>query len=222
MDDSTRWDIIHQKNLRHDEPPSDYAVFKEKLFPRAALVVELGAGTGADCLYFLEKGHRVIALDISDFALKILQEKVEKENLAKGLATKKIDFGLHSLPIKENSIDVVYSRISLNYFGSKHTTKILMDIYKILKPGGKCYLTFKSPEDKAEIDYLQKKSSVYEPNVYIEGGMLRSRFNADQLKAMLTNAGISSFEVTPHQENLKVKGEGHNPILFVNEVSFTK
>src|SRR3990172_882262 len=220
LDDATRWDLIHKKSHKEDNWHSVYAEEKEKLFPSGSLVVELGSGTGADALYFLKQGHSIIALDISSFALSVLKEKAKKENLLAKLATQTVDFGLHSLPVKDSSVDVAFSRISLNYFGAKQTTKIFGDIYRILKPNGMAYLSFKSPDDVAEMDYFEKSSVVYEPNVFIEGEMLRSRFSVVQLEQMLKNAGIVVFSVKPYQESLLHKGEGHHPVLYVNDITF--
>ena len=222
MDDASRWDLIHQKNHKEDEWHSIYAEEKEKLFPRNAMLVELGSGTGADAIYFLKQGHSVVALDISTFALNALETRAKKENLAQKLTTQQVDFGLHDIPIKEGSVDVFYSRISLNYFGTKQTTKLFGDIYKMLKTGGAAYLSFKSPDDVTEMEFFEKSSVLYEPNVFIEGEMLKSRFSATQLNQMLTNAGIPQFNVEAYQEDLSSKGEGHHPILHVNDIFFKK
>jgi ubiquinone/menaquinone biosynthesis C-methylase UbiE len=222
LDDASRWDIIHQKTYQQGSEPSSYAKQKEKLFPRGSLIVELGGGTGADAAYFLQQGHSVVLLDISTYALKVAKERAKKDEVGEKLVVKQVDFGLHQLPIKDSSIDIVYSRISLNYFGSKQTIKIFTDISRMLKPGGTCYLTFKSPKDKAEMEYLKNSASLYEPNVYIEHGQLRSRFTTEQLKLMLSEAGISEFSVEPLRELLPANEEGNQPTLYVNEVMFTK
>ena len=222
MDDATRWDLIHQKNYQEDESHSVYAEEKEKLFPRNCLLVDLGGGTGNDALYFLQKGHSVVLLDVSPFALKVAQDKSNTHNLGNKLITRQVDFGLHLFPVKDNSVDIAYSRIALNYFGSKHTTKIFADIYKMLKVGGVAYLTFKSPDDEAEFEYLQKTGTVYEPNVFIDNGILRSRFTVVQLKTMLTGGGIANFEVNPYLEKVGEKKEEHNPVLHLNEVIIKK
>lgn len=222
MDDSKRWDAIHQKIHKEHEWHSRYAEEKEKLFPRNSLVVDLGAGTGSDAVYFLKNGHRVVALDISEFALKVTQEKAKSAGLTKNLVVRQMDFGLHSIPIKDDSADVVYSRISLNYFGIKQTTKLLMDVYRILKPGGVAFISLKSPDDAVEMEYLEKSATLYEPNVFIEGGMIRSRFTQEQLRTMLQRAQITNFKVNPVKEDLSGRRQGHHPILFANEVCFKK
>jgi len=219
--DAKRWDVIHEKTHKRSGGESVYAQEKEKLFPRASLIIELGGGTGEDALYFLQKGHSMVVLDISEFALKIAQEKAQKAGYEKQIVTKMVDFGLHQLPIKNNSVDVVYSRISLHYFDSAHTIKLFQDIYQMLKPGEKAYLTFKSPQDTAEMEYLNNTTTLFEPNVYIENGQLRSRFTIKQLKEMLASAGITNFEVNFYKEQL-AGGEGQSVILPLNEIVFTK
>jgi hypothetical protein len=49
---------------------------------------------------------------------------------------------------------------------------------------GVAYISLKSPDDVAEMEFFEKSSALYEPSVYIEGDMLRSRFTSDQLSTM--------------------------------------
>lgn len=220
--DSQKWDLIHQKIHKEHNQPSEYAVEREKLFPRGSIVCDLGGGTGSDVLHFLQQGHSVILLDISEFAIKIAEGRARKAKLSQNLVAHKIDFGLHSLPIKDNSIDAAYSRISLNYFGHRHTTKIFQDIYRGLKPGGTAYLTFKSPTDKKEMARLERNAVVYEEGVYIEAGQLRSRYSIEQLQQILVKAQIPNAKVTHLEEGLGIHTEGYRQILYQNEVVFTK
>lgn len=221
-DDETRWDEIHKKVHSGELKHSIYAEEKEPLFPRGSLICDLGGGTGKDVMFFLSKGHSVILLDLSTFALDTTMKRARELGKEKNLITHQIDFGLHTLPLKDASIDVAYSRIALHYFGNSHTTKIFADIYRALKPGGKAYMTFKSPEDTVEIERLKYNAVEYEPGVYIENGMLKSRFSADQLKQIVTNAGITQFEVIPHREVLGEHESGAEQVLLQNEIVFQK
>ena len=103
-----------------------------------------------------------MVLDISEHALSRCRELAKANGFDKQLVTQQVDFGLHQLPIKPESVDVVYSRISLNYFGKNHTTKLFTDIYNMLKPGGTAYLTFKSPADAEEMEYLEKARAKFQ------------------------------------------------------------
>ncbi len=221
IDDSQWWDIYHQKIHKDKFIVSEYARKVEPLFPRSSLILELGSGTGADALYFLQKGHIVIALDISEFALNVLQEKAKSMNLSNRLVVEKADFSILPLPVKDSSVDICYSRVSLNYFGAKETALIFADIYRVLKQGGRAFLILKSPDDIKEISYLEENATLYEPNVYIQGNILKSRFTKLQLMEILKAANIQG-EVSPLRENLPQSEENLNPILYVNEVTFSK
>ena len=110
--DSARWDMIHRRlNDEGNDHHTIYAEEKEKLFPRSSIVCDLGGGSGADALYFLKMGHQVVLLDISTFALKEAEKKAKIAGFRNKLITRQVDFGLHTLPLKDSSIDVVFSRI---------------------------------------------------------------------------------------------------------------
>ncbi len=221
MRDSDRWDIVHERLLKEDEPHSQYAEEVVHEFPENSIIAELGGGTGNDAIYFLSKGHSVVLLDISAFALKKAEERAKKHGFDAKLITKQCDFGLEKLPLKDNSIDIAYSRISLNYFGAERTSIIIHDIWRVLKPGGKAFLTFKSSKDEVEMEILEETATIYEPGVYIQGGQLRSRFNKGQLEGILQTARIKNYNVESYQEELpEIKGT--KPILYVNNVTYTK
>lgn len=223
MKDSDRWDAVHKRlhQEKQEEPHSQYAEKAEKEFPENSIIAELGGGSGHDAIYFLSQGHSVVLLDISQFALSKAEERAKKHGYESRLIVKQADFGLNKLPIKDNSIDIVYSRISLNYFGSERTAVVLHDIYRTLKDGGQAFLTFKSPEDAVEMEILEETATEYEPGVYIQGGQLRSRYTTEQLEKILKMAKIDKYSVEPHKEELP-EIKGHKPILYVNEIRFTK
>lgn len=220
--DSKKWDIYHQKTVGEDTTPSNYAQEKEKLFPRGSIIVDLGGGVGSDALYFLEKGHSVIILDISEYALKVAMDRAKSKKLDDKLVTKQVDFSLHSIPIKPDSTDIAYSRLSLNYFDMEETTVLIHEIYNLLKTNGAAFLTFKSPDDIEEIEYLKKRATQVSDNVFIDNGQIRSRFSLTQLEIIAKNAGVAKFEVKPYAENITPK-LGDNPrLLKCNELTFTK
>ncbi|KKQ74963.1 MAG: hypothetical protein US95_C0013G0013 [Candidatus Woesebacteria bacterium GW2011_GWB1_38_5] len=68
--DSLRWDEIHKKIPPDLERHSQYAEKREVLFPRESKICDMAGGLGYDAMYFIGKGHNVIILDISDYALK--------------------------------------------------------------------------------------------------------------------------------------------------------
>lgn len=216
INDVKRWNEIHSKSSDSGWP-SKYAQEKEQLFPRESVVCDLGGGTGNDAIFFLKNGHKVILIDISDYALKVAQDKAKAENLSEKLEVKHMALGLHKIPLTDQSVDVVYSRLTLHYFPASDMVRIFKDIARTLKPEGKAYITVKSDQDRQEMDYLKNTASQYEPGVFIENGQLRARFSIEQLKEILSKTGVQNYSITSYKENLPT-GE----TLLLNEVTLTR
>lgn len=220
--DSARWDNIHSQLTKEDQKPSEYARRVEQMFHRGSQIAELGGGTGADAVYFMLKGHTVVVFDISEIAIATTEKLAKVNKVDNLLKTRQIDFTFQNLPLEHASVDIVYSRISLNYFTAMRTIEILKEINRVIKPGGKAFLTFKSPDDPKEMAYLKERCSVYEPMVYIDNGQMRSRFTKEKLTELLKKADITTATVNPHEEVLGVDNEGNKNHLYVNEIYFTK
>lgn len=224
--DSFRWNEIHKKITPDIARHSQYAEIREKVFPRNSKICDLAGGLGYDAMYFINMGHSVILLDISDFALKNAQLLAKNNKTSNKLSIKKCDFGEGVIPVKDKSVDIVFSRIGFNYFPYKETRALLAEAYRILKTGGKAYIAFKSPSDKEDYDFLKKNAVELEKNVFIEGEQIRSRFTAEQLQQMLNDIGISDFTVnnfteerdTIRDEFMKASKE----TLHLSEVYFKK
>lgn len=224
--DSLRWDEIHKKIPSDLERHSQYAERCEKLFPRSCTICDLAGGLGYDAMYFLSRGHSVILLDISDYALKHAKEMAKNNKYDKKLIVKKADFGEGALPMKNDSVNIVFSRIGFNYFPYKETRALLADAYRILKLDGKAFVAFKSPEDEEDFSFLKKNAVELEKNVFIEGEQIRSRFDQTQLENILTEIGISDYSVRPYKEERETMHDdfmkANKKTLFLNEVQFRK
>jgi ubiquinone/menaquinone biosynthesis C-methylase UbiE len=223
--EADRWNEIHKKLPSDLARHSRYAEHCETHFPRASSICDLAGGLGFDAMYFVTKGHNVIILDISDYALNHALELSKINKVANKIVIKKVDFGMGVVPLKDSSVDIVYSRIGFNYFPSKETRALLAEAYRILKIDGKGYISFKSPEDKEDYDFLKKNAVELEKNVFIEGEQIRSRFTQEQLEKMLSEIGISDYTVSPFKEEREM-GDDFNKtsknVLYLNEVFFKK
>lgn len=180
--------------------PSNYAIDKEKMFPRNSVICDLGGGDGTDSLYFLEKGHKVYLYDISDIGLKRAEESAKKKGFADKLVAKQIDLSEDNIPAEDNFFDVVYSRLSLHYFYPKRIAEILKDVYRILKDERIAYIVVKSPEDENEMSWLKSNTKKLGEGIYSEGGLIKTRFTKEQYRNFLKNAGISNFSLNDYIE----------------------
>lgn len=213
------------KTIPLDKDPSAYAIEKEKLFPKSSVVCDLGGGTGVDSIYFLQKGHSVILMDISDYGLEVARNNAERLGFINKLTLIQTDLSKGELPIGSNSCDVVYSRLSLHYFYPEELTNIFREINRILKVDGVAYITIKSPKDEREMSFLRKTAKELEPDVFDNNGQVKARYSAPKLKEMMGAAGIEKFEIRDYMESFlgrtdRVKSGSDKLILL--EIIVTK
>lgn len=220
--------LTEKWNKSHSEIPANktvsmYAVKREKEFPGRSTVCDIGGGTGADAIYFLKQGHKVILVDISDFALMSADNKAKKEGF--DLETLRVTLGQESIPLGDGVTDIVYSRLALHYFDRAVTTGIFKEVFRIMKKGAKAFITIKSPDDEKEMDFLKNTAKEKENGVFDDKGDLKSRFTKTQLEEILEEAGISDFKISTFVEDLgervdKIKSG--NKQLLLNEIQLAK
>jgi ubiquinone/menaquinone biosynthesis C-methylase UbiE len=101
-------------------------------------ILDLGAGGGIDCFIAakkLGKNGKVIGIDMTDEMVGKASESAKK--VAEVLGYHNVEFrtgNIMELPVEDNSVDLVISNCVINLTEDK--TKVLDEIYRILKPGG--------------------------------------------------------------------------------------
>jgi len=103
------------------------------------IILDLGSGAGFDCFLAANKvgdSGKVIGVDMT-------QEMIDKANAnAEKYKYKNVEFRLgeiEKLPVDDNSIDVAISNCVINLVPDK--TKTFEEIYRVLKPSGRMYLS---------------------------------------------------------------------------------
>lgn len=210
-----------------DKGHSLYAAEKEKEFPKNSKVCDLGGGTGTDSIYFAEKGHEVVLVDIADEPLAKAETRANELGVADKLKTFQCDFSFGKLPLDDKSVDIVYSRLALHYFESKVLSRLFSEVYRILRGGGKSYLSLKSPDDAAEMKFLATTAVEQEEGVFNENGRIKTRYTIERLKKILADAHVPAgdFKVVAYTEKL---GNSNDVVksgvdeFIVNEVTISK
>ncbi len=206
---------------------SIYASEKEVLFPRTAKVCDLGGGMGTDGIYFAQKDHDVVLVDIADEPLAKAEAKAVQLGFSNRFKVLQCDFSAGKLPLEDNLFDIVYSRLALHYFESNVLSQLFAEIYRILLPGGQSYLTLKSPDDAVEMEFLATTSVEQEEGVFNEEGRIKTRYTRERLEEILSDAGIPTkyFKVKVYTEKL---GNSNDLVksgkdeFIVNEVMISK
>ncbi len=155
-------------------------------------IVDLGAGPGLlvrelqDILPFV----RVIALDPSILMLKSAEENIIRKGylvLSRG----------EYIPLCDSSVDIVVSRFTLPYWSD--TSKVLGEIYRIVKPNGKIVidaLNASYPSWKLffiKINMLFKRTPKSVIDYHIDA--YKNAYTVEQLKDKLMDHGFKIMDI---------------------------
>ena len=136
---------------------------------RGKRVLELGYGMGTDHLQLARRGGQMYGLDLTPASGQVTKRRFEL-------------YGFHSelmigdaehLPYRDGEFDFVYS------FGVVHhspdTERIIREIHRVLKPGGKCWITV-----------YHKNSLFFWWTVYLHDWILKGGFCRETLKERIS------------------------------------
>jgi len=129
----------------------------DKINEKKCLIADLGCGTGFSSEILVEKGHRVIGIDILIDMLS--KAKTKKKFLKKEKELELILADINFLPLKQTSIDHIISISAYNFIIhgknlisdiSKTITNTARYLKKVLKPNGRIVIEF-YPKDEKEL-----------------------------------------------------------------------
>ncbi len=165
---------------------SAFAKEVEPMLPRAARVLELGCGAGDDAAYFAEQGHRVLALDLSEPLVEMASQRfadVDSLQFRRADITRRLETG-------GESCDAVYARLSVHYFDDATTTRVLGEVFWVLRPGGRFFFLCRSDEDP-----LYGKGRQIDHDMYELDGEVRRFFSTDYCLDLMEDTGFVNIEL---------------------------
>ena len=96
--------------------------------------LEIGFGMGADHVNLARRGAIMNGLDLTPRNREITGQHLALNGLTSNLVTGDAE----NMPFEDNSMDFVYSCGVIHH--SPNTEKIVAEIHRVLKPGGKCWI----------------------------------------------------------------------------------
>ena len=182
MNSKEMWEQRHKKTGFRFNKVTQFAkdIYYRYLKDRKGKLLELGCGKGADSMFFHYKGFQVSALDFSKNAISTFNQIQQEKGLFISALVK--DF-TEKLSYEDEYFDVVYSRISLNYFTDEITKNIFSEIERVLKSEGLFIFQVKSTKDKDYGQGTQVDDDVFEDEE-IEGYQ-RHFFSEEYVKELL-------------------------------------
>jgi SAM-dependent methyltransferase len=151
-------------------------------------IFDLGCGHGLETDFMLRAGHDVLSADYSQAMLDKVHATVP--------GSKGIKFDMEKgdwSQFKENQFDVVVASLSLHYFDGKTTVRIINEIKRVLRPGGKLLARVNSVND---IGHGAGDGELVEENFYIDRkrNIPKRYFNADSVQRFFAPIGKLSFQ----------------------------
>jgi ubiquinone/menaquinone biosynthesis C-methylase UbiE len=151
-------------------------------------IIEVGSGTGFFLRKFAPKAAETVGFDLTEGML----EAGRKIAAAKGL---EIDFiqgdVLQGLPFADEYFDIVYSNSMIEFFDkSKEVKKVLAEMWRVLKPGGKFVIGVLNKEStwayKRTAEALEK-DSIFSTNQF---------YTWNEFKELMSHFGQAKIETT--------------------------
>ncbi len=101
-------------------------------------ILELNCGTGEDAIWFANKGHKVIATDISEKMIQIARVKVEHFNLSDKITVEQLDINEINKASFANRFDLVFSNFGgLNCLTEPELIILSEKLKHLLNPAAK-------------------------------------------------------------------------------------
>ena len=164
-------------------------IFQEKKINK---IIEIGAGLGRDTIFFGKNSIHTTALDYSPSGIKVINQKIKKENLSNYISTKLFDIR-EKLPFEDNSVEVCYSHmLYCMALTTSDLEKLNNEIYRILKPGGINIYTVRHTNDGDFQKGIHRGEDLYEND-----GFIVHYFSEEKVNSLLNgfkNVSLEKFE----------------------------
>lgn len=168
-------------------------------------ILDVGAGTGEPTVKLMKRypTAKVVAMDIAPQMLKVAAKKAPFLRKMKTLCC-----DMHSFSIADNSIDMIYSNVAIQWSGN--LSKVFNEFMRVLKPGGLLvYSTFgpntlmELRESWAKVDSHTHVNS-FASKESIEENMIESGFKNIEIDS--ANVHLSYTDVCSLMKDLKTLG----------------
>src|SRR2546421_4237753 len=150
-------------------------------------VLDLGSGGGIDVILSAKRvgpTGKVYGLDMTDEMLTLARENQEKAGVGN------VEFlkgAIESVPLPDNSVDVIISNCVINLSGDKD--RVLAEAFRVLKPGGR--LAISDVVVRGEVPAAIRKS------MELWVGCIAGALEENEYREKLARAGFASVDVEP-------------------------
>jgi len=168
------------------------------------VVLDLGSGGGMDCFLASSKvgsTGKVIGVDMTEAMIELARSNATK----RGATNVEFRLGrIESLPVEDNSVDVVISNCVINLVADKK--RAYSEIHRVMKPGGRVAIS----------DIALRKAMPKDVQTSVEAyvGCIAGAQLVDEMSRDMKAAGFSSISIIDGKVDLNVYtklAEGSDP-----------
>ncbi len=149
-------------------------------------ILDLGCGIGADTLYLIERGFKVLSCDFSLEALENIKKNISNSQ------TQYLDM-IETFPLASESYALIIADLSLHYFDNETTIHIMSEIKRILKNNGILLARVASVKD---FNFGAGIGEQLEKNFYFEGDYTKRFFDSEDVNKYFSIIGKVEFSET--------------------------
>lgn len=202
IDNTDYWNQYYQNKVCSTQP-SPFAQYVSTLVEPGKTLVDLGCGNGRDAIYFAGLGLNVVAMDLSDSAIHMLEEQQVPN--ARFLCGDFISHPAH----QPGSYDYAYSRFTIHAINQKQESLLLQTMFQALRPGGKFFIEVRSVHDP-----LYGKGQPVERNAFFYDNHYRRFIVLSELTKSLEQCGFR-VEYAKEQTGFAPYGNDDPPVIRV-------
>ena len=173
-------------------------------------ILELNSGTGEDALWFANKGHKVLATDISEKMLEIIRRKIYESDLSSQIQTQHLDINEIEKKYFEEPFDLVFSNFGgMNCISFEKMNILSSAVYRLLKPDGRLIMIIMPKYCLWETKYFLLK---------LDFKKAFRRYSDNGITATLNDTELKTFYYSPGQ--IKREFGKYFDIIAVKPVGF--
>lgn len=152
------------------------------------IAVVLGSGTGRECFILAEFFNKVYGFDFSPEMVAVAERK-KKQFGKTNVFFQELDVEIEPLPFEQNSVNMVNSTFGMGSL-VRNPPLLVENIYKILKPKGRCIISFYNSQAFIAQIKLRWQPAITSKLNHAEE-LLEVDFNGDKFKVPVVPYSVS-------------------------------
>lgn len=189
---STDYEVAYLKSF-----PDDFSKFKGLIddflctVQAKSKILDIGCSNGSHVAYLLNQGFDAFGIDISLTMIEEAKKHVPSERL--------FLMDMHTMEdLGESTFDAVLSITSMLYANKEYLPRVLKQVHRLLKPGGKFLLMMLEGEGDGLIKHSNGESEVVTYTTFYKVDELKDRVKAGGFK--IDQEQLTNLVVSSHQE----------------------